>query len=212
MTWLSRIATAAGACLLLVTPPVIAQEHGTIPVPRVDFSAGYSFVRDFNDVVDADGFNIPLGWYASGGVNLTHWFGLVGEATGSYRDSAFGRDFGSGYSFDSDVRQYTLMGGPRFFYQKGRFAPYAQVLAGAAHARERTHWASGSIGRGTDTSVETFMALQPGGGLTVFLTESVGVRLAADYRSILNDNGAGVNEAKRQFRVASGLTFNWGSR
>lgn len=213
MTWLSRTATGVGACLLLVTPPAVAQEQGTIPVPSVEFSAGYSFVREFEDVVNADGFNLPLGWYASGGVNLTHWLGLVGEGTGSYRDSAFVSDFGSGYSFDRDIRQYTLLGGPRFFLQRGRFAPYTQLLAGAVHSRLRTHANSGPLGADTYTRTETYLMLQPGGGITVFLTESLGIRLAGDYRSTVHwGDGDGVNEIGRQFRVASGLTFNWGSR
>lgn len=213
MTWLSRTALAAGACLLLAAPPVIAQEQGVIPVPLVEFSAGYSFVRDFEDVAGDDGFNMPLGWFASGGVNVNRWLGLIGEASGSYRDSIYGQDFGSGFSFDNDVRQYTLLGGPRFFYKRGRFAPYAQMLAGAAHSRLRTHWNAGPFGGGTDTNTDTSLMLQPGGGIMVFLTDSLGIRLAGDYRSILDwGNGDGVNETDRQFRLASGLTFNWGSR
>ena len=32
---------------------------------------------------------------------------------------------------------YTSMGGPRFFFKRGRIVPFAQVLAGAAQLRWR---------------------------------------------------------------------------
>jgi hypothetical protein len=90
------------------------------------------------------------------------------------------------------------MGGPRFFKKTGRVAPFAQVLAGVAQRRLES-WEA------------TDFAFQPGGGVTIFLAERVGVRLAADYRCIV-DFDEDENSYWNEFRVLSGFTFNWGAR
>jgi outer membrane protein with beta-barrel domain len=189
---------AFGVCALLLAPPpgALAQETGTPPVPVVEINGGYMFLRDTS--VEE---NVPRAWHFSGAVNANQWFGVVGEITGAHKtfDAA---PFGT-----NKVGLYTFMGGPRFFYKEGRFVPFAQVLAGAAHIRNK-FVGDGSIGEFTNS--DTRFAIQPGGGLTVFLAEHVGVRGAIDYRRVIFfEDGA---EDISEFRVAAGFVFGWGAR
>ena len=65
---------------------------------------------------------------------------------------------------------------------------------------------------GTLSNEATDFAFQPGGGVTIFLTDRVGVRLAADYRCIVDFVDGGDNTYSNEFRFVSGFTFNWGVR
>lgn len=207
-----RVLVGVGVFALFAALPTgsNAQERGFIPVPVAEVAAGYTFLRDYENVEPGtSGTNLPTGWFTSGAYNVNHWMGLVGEATGSYKNGAFER-FEDGLNVSADLRAYTVMGGPRFFYKRGRMSPFAQVLAGTAHHRITGKAIMEGLNIGS-TETTTDFALQPGGGLTVYLTESVGVRLAGDYRAVFfNDEGETYRQ--NQFRFLSGLTFGWGRR
>jgi opacity protein-like surface antigen len=194
------------AGVLLAWPcTAAAQEANAPPIPVVEVSGGYMLMRD----TELDE-NFPGGWYFSGAANLTRWFGLVAEAAGSYKkveEGAFG------LNFSNRLQLYTFLGGPRFFYQAGRVVPFAQVLAGAAHVRLKTEadLPPELGGRMRSNFSETDFAIQPGGGVTIYLSERVGVRLAADYRSII-DVEDGDWGFLHEFRALGGLTFGWGAR
>jgi hypothetical protein len=47
--------------------------------------------------------------------------------------------------------------------------------------------------------------------VTVYLTNYVGLRLAGDYRSVI-DFQEGDNDYTNEFRVAAGFTMHWGGR
>jgi hypothetical protein len=57
----------------------------------------------------------------------------------------------------------------------------------------------------------TDFALQPGGGLTIYLTDRVGVRLAVDYRTII-DFAEEDNDYTNELRTIAGFTLQWGGR
>jgi hypothetical protein len=200
----------AGSMMLAASPaPSAAQEVGTLPVPLVEVSAGYTLLRGFDE-------KYPAGWYFSGGGNLTDWFGLVGEASGSYRSEDMSITVGTGSLQISDKRQvYAFMVGPRFFHKAGRVVPFGQVLAGVAHRRiQQTETRAGHTGlpAGVSTWNPSYsdFALQPGGGVAVYLTERVGLRVAGDYRcTVVLDDGA---EAINELRFLAGFTFHWGTR
>lgn len=207
-----RVLVAAGAFALCVTlpTPASAQERGFIPLPVAEVSAGYTFLRDYENVEPGtSGTNLPAGWFTSGAYNVNHWMGLVGEATGSYRNNMLEQAF-DGRNVSADVRAYTVMGGPRFFYKRGRLVPFAQVLAGTAHHRVtgKTSFEGVTI-RATETMTD--FAIQPGGGITVHLAESLGVRVAADYRAVFASVDGDTNR-QNQFRFLTGLMFGWGRR
>lgn len=217
MSVIRRSIGVLALCALSIAPlSAFAQEIERIPVPIGEISAGYTFLRDFEEGVDD--VNFPTGWYAAGAVNLNRWFGIVGEGTASYKNNfSFAI---SGLSDETnrvlhesvrhDARVYTFMAGPRFFRQFNRIAPFAQVLVGGAHERRKTTFRGDLAEFGTHTVKTADFAFQPGGGVTVFLNERVGLRFAADYRCIVDTEDDG--DYANQFRILSGFTLNWGRR
>lgn len=208
MSLLTRIAAALSVCTLSVAPaPVFAQTHAG----RGEISGGYMFLRETTSIVPtAPKTDFPAGWYFSGAINPTAWLGLVAEVSGSYR-SKMDLTSGDNYSYSRDARIYTLLAGPRFFHKAGRVAPFAQVLVGVADIRRHTTWPP-QFGSLTTTSNTTAFAIQPGGGVTVYLTQHAGVRLAGDYRNIVDFVGNDDNNYIDQFRVLTGFTWEWGGR
>ena len=196
------------AAVLAVGIPAAAsaQESGVPPVPAVELSGGYTFLRDLGDA-STDAINFPAGWYASTTVNLNRWFGLVGEVTGSYKSSL---NLGSEeLNVSTDVSEYTFMGGPRFAAKTGRLMPFAQFLAGGAHLRASVNMPMGMPGHFGVS--DTQFAFQPGGGVNVLLTNSLGVHVAGDYRCIVDFNEGETTHAN-QFRFLTGFSVNWGAR
>ena len=205
-----RVGRASLVAALLVLGPAAAaaQDRSSVPMPRVDVSAGYTFMRDFSDL--PEDLNFPAGWYAAAGVNLTRWFGIVGEATGSYKRNF---DVTEGFlSFSNDASVYTLMGGPRFSGKVGRVVPHVQFLAGGAHLRLTTVFPEELQMRSRMTFRDTQFAFQPGGGVTILVTDRFGVRLAGDYRCIIDFVKGDENDYTNEFRLLAGFTLNWGSR
>jgi opacity protein-like surface antigen len=197
---LRRALCTVGVCLLVssVAPCASAQERGALPVPLAEAAAGYAFMRDTTTEE-----NFPAGWYFSAAANLTRWFGLTGEISGAHKKLT---DFAP---FAVKANLYTFMGGPRFFIQRGRIVPFAQVLAGAAQFRWNAAEPAGiPDASGTDTK----FAFQPGGGMTVLLTENVSVRGAVDYRRIVFTDADEFDEDNSQVRAIAGIVFGWGAR
>jgi hypothetical protein len=118
-----------------------------------------------------------------------------------------------GFQSSSDAQVYTFMGGARFFKRAGRVVPFAQLLTGVAHMRAKVRM-SPAIPDFGDTIEEntTDFALQPGAGLTIYLTDRVGVRLAADYRSVIDFAGSNENDYTTEFRMTGGFRFLGGGR
>ena len=169
-------------------------------------------MRDVTSDIDID---YPAGWYFSAASNVTRWLGLVGEASGSYRSEDATYLEGT-VNFSEKRRVYTFMAGPRFFHKTGRIAPFAQVLAGVAHLRlqqSETRTVPGPQGQPAGVGIwnptSSDFALQPGGGIAVYLTERVGLRIAGDYRWIID---ADDDEVLNELRLLTGFTLHWGSR
>lgn len=209
-TLLIRVAAAAIAVTAASAPsPVSAQEVGALPMPAVEVSGGYVYMRDLSDDF-TEKLNFPAGWYAAAAVNLNRWFGVVGEASGSYKS-----DFSSTYetlTFTDSARVHTFMAGPRFAAKSGRLVPYAQFLVGAAHFRTSTMYTEAGFSTPRFVYTDTQFALQPGGGLNVLVTEHLGVRVGADFRTIMDFVEGEDPEFTNEFRVLTGFTFNWGAR
>ena len=207
----SRFIAIAAALLVTaaVAAPAGAQEGNLIPVPVAEVAVGYTFMRDLNDFHDWNGTNFPAGWYTSGAMNLTRWMGVVGEASGSYKNNLFNQTL-EGVNAKADGRVYTFLGGPRFFYKRGRIAPHLQMLVGATHFRVNGQVSYATL-TATHTETSTNFTLQPGGGVTIYLTPSIGARVTADFRTAMQFEGPGT-DYNHQLRLASGLTFNWGRR
>lgn len=193
---------------LAAAAPAAAQDNGTLSVPIVEISGGYTFLRDTS--IEHD---YPRGWYGSVAWNMNQWLGLVAEANGSYMSEDTTFDTMAMTVSDRD-RLYSFMGGTRFFHKTGRVAPFAQVLVGVAHRRFQQTQTSmgqgGPIGSHTWSAPSTSaFALQPGAGVTVYLTEHVGVRASGDYRWMTDEDD---ESGRNAFRFLTGFTFHWGNR
>jgi opacity protein-like surface antigen len=194
---------------LILAPPsaALGQEIHAIPVPVAEVSAGYTFMREYRSHGSPDGhLDFPAGWYVSGAFNVTRWFGVVLESTRSYKNNLTFTLPGTTYSTDLQVQTY--MAGGRFFRSFGRVVPFGQLLAGVAHVRRETEMSGLYSSRGSALSNQ--FALQPGAGVTVYLTDRVGVRVSGDFRSLMDVEDE--TEFTNEFRVVSGFTFQWGAR
>jgi hypothetical protein len=218
------LALAVGVLLALPLSSAFAQDINTMPVPRAEVSAGYAFMRDMSkrELTGFDHLNFPAGWYATGAFNPTEWFGLVGEVAGNYRNN-LNFDLGealeeptlTGLSVGTgDVHLYTGLGGVRFFRKFGRVVPFGQLLVGVVHVRTaETPTALGAeLGLEPEKTTDNNLGIQPGGGVTVYLTEKMGVRLAADYRSMIDFNSTEKNDYYNALRIVTGFTLQWAGR
>lgn len=202
-----RIFGGIAACFIGSAVAASAQE----PVGVGEISAGYMFVRDTSGTVpgSSQDLSFPAGWYVSGGVTPARWLGFIGEVSGSHRNNMDFTHNGYGYSTDGQV--YAFLGGPRFFHKGGRLVPFGQVLVGVARTRMTTTY-SGAFASGPVATTETDFAIQPGGGLTVYLTEQVGIRVEGDYRSLIHFVSGDENGYKNHFRFVTGIVWEFGGR
>ena len=210
MSALSRPPVILAAWLIVAAAParVVAQDIDTLPIPVADLSAGYVLMHD-----TSSDHRYPAGWYFSGAGHLNQWFGVVGEASGSYRSQGTSFEFESGPMTLSEKAQvYTFMGGPRFFHKTGRVVPFAQALVGVATQRlqqTETRTEGYAAGVSTWSPSSSYFAVQPGGGVTIYLAAQLGLRISADYRIMIDSNNDAV---MNEFRLLTGFTFQWGRR
>jgi opacity protein-like surface antigen len=190
------VAVATFVFMFAATPQALAQEGAATAQPLVEMSGGYSFMHDFT--IEE---NFPAGWYFSTAVNPADWFGVVGEISGTYKTLA------EDLLVEVKTRGYTFMGGPRFFKRIGRITPYGQFLVGGAYGRvEATPLTASGIDV-TESSTE--LAFQPGGGISVYMNDRVGLRMSMDYRRIVFDDD---EEDNSEFRVLTGIVIGFGGR
>jgi hypothetical protein len=171
-----RQAICLGALAALAIPHSAAAQSGSVAV-----SYGYMHQEDFS---------YPRGWLFAGTGNLTPHVALVGEVGGSYKHVGV-------EDFEVSLRDYSFLGGVRFQAPASpRIAIFGQVLAGTA---------SFGVKAGGQSDSEFVWAVQPGGGLDVYVTRHVGIRTQADFRTNW-DQG----ETANQFRFAIGGVYGFG--
>ena len=166
-------------------------------VPAVDLEVGYSPLWD--DALTAGDQNafFDLGWVLSACANLTPRFGVVGEASGHYDSGETLDVLGVPLSLDKDL--LAVHAGPRYTHRsEGPAAPYVQALAG---------WTRTGLELGGVREVEDAFSIQPGVGLQLRLSRSVGLALGADYRLVF-----GEIENRNEFRLHAGIAFGIGDR
>jgi len=150
-------------------------------------------------------------WFKGGGadaaVNFWRGLGIAASLTG---------DTASNLAPGVNANKLTYLGGPRYTYTawKGnagaadqrRLQIFAQGLFGAAHGFDGFYPASPA----PTTSANSF-AVQAGGGLNLYLTRSLGIRLIeADYVRTAMPNGAA--NTQNDMRLAFGITYHIGKR
>ena len=174
---------------------------GAVPLfaadaPRFELSGGYSFMHDTDRSE-----HFPAGWVASATGNINDWIGVVTEVGGNYRTcrNCQRGPFASQKFRGTDLhlRVHTFLGGPRVAsHAVAAMTPFAQVLFGGAHV---------SGGVEFDGALNTGFVYQPGAGIDVHVTPSVGIRLEGDYRVI---RSTGHNN--KESRVLAGVVVGFG--
>jgi peptidoglycan-associated lipoprotein len=180
----------AGALCPVFCAGAQAQEGG-----RVNVGIDYNYVRTNAPPGGCGCFNLQGGdgWLS---FNFSRHFAIVGLVSGQRASDING----SG----EDLTLTSFVAGPRYsFAVKRRFAPFAQVLLGGAHA-------SGSLAPGdilVDSSSNAF-AMLAGGGLDIGLNRHFAIRaLEADYFMTRFNNG--VNERQNNIRLSAGVVVRF---
>jgi hypothetical protein len=116
---------------------------------------------------------------------------VVGEVSGGYKTYPV-------FDTDIDLAVHTFMGGPRVSARRAKVTPFGQFLVGT--------W-RGSVSVLGESESESDFALQPRGGIDVWLNRTLALRAGADYRYIfLEDEGGS------EFRLYVGLAVALGER
>jgi hypothetical protein len=138
-----------------------------------------------------------VGWLGAVSVSLTKNLAVVGEFGGNYKS-----DTVTAYGIDVDVNvsEHAFLGGVKVQGGSPKARPFFQALFGMAR------YSGGSSAGGFDVSVSTTeFAIQPGGGVDVFFSKNVGLRIQGDYRYVMGDE-----ESSNEFRAAIGVVFGFG--
>lgn len=176
--------------LAVAALPAAAQD-----VPKVDISAGYSYLRVNPADPTVSSFN-SMGASGSFAWNLNNKVGIVADVGGYSIQEISG--------IDVDATIMTYMFGPRFTYRTPeRFHPYVQVLFGGAHL--------GSDGSPSGSGQSAF-AFAGGGGADVKINDRFSVRLAQfEYLLTRFDESVG-NNSQHNFRFTTGVTIHFGKK
>jgi hypothetical protein len=168
-----------------------------VGVPTLEATVAYSGLWD--DTFSrggGDGF-YELGWVLSLCGNLSRSIGVVGEASGHYSSEDTLDDAGAPLAVDRDLLgvhaglRYTHRGG-------GRVAAYAQALGG---------WTRSGLEISGRRELEDAFSVQPGLGLHVRLSTSVGLAVGVDYRLVLGDE-----QDRGEVRFHAGVVIAAGER
>ena len=170
-------------------------ETPSVRVPAMEIAAGYSYLWD-DTFPESDGA-YPLGWILSGCANLNRKIGVVGEVSAQYKSEDALAELGA--PFNVDLGLLGVHAGLRYTHRNaGLVTPYVQALAGVTRS---------SVDLADFRTVEDDFSIQPGAGLVVRLSDSVGLGLGGDYRLVF-----GEENQRNQFRVHADLVFGIGSR
>jgi hypothetical protein len=165
--------------------------------PKLEATVAYSGLRDDTfSKGGRDGF-FELGWALSLCGNLSRSIGVVGEANGHYSSEETLDAAGAPLAVDRDL--LSAHGGLRYTHRgSGRVAAYVQALAG---------WTRSGVEASGRREIEDAFSIQPGLGVHVRLTPSVGVALGADYRLVL-----GKQQDRGEVRYLVGIVIAAGRR
>jgi hypothetical protein len=151
--------------------------------PKVEVSAGYSFLR----LGGTGGMNQNGGSVSIAG-NVNRWFGIVGDF-GGYHSSPFG----------ASLNTYTFLVGPRFSLRRNdRVTPFVQVLVGGAHL---------AAGAGSFSASVTPFVMSAGGGIDLRISQHVALRPQVDYLAFRSGGQTG-----NAGRASLGIVFRFGGR
>jgi hypothetical protein len=200
-------ALLAGVCILAGSAGWAQQSQKPVAQSKVSADLAVTFATERSQVVPGQSSFWFKGGGADAAVNFWRGLGIAASLTG---------DTASNLAPGVNANKLTYLGGPRYTYTawKGnagaadqrRLQIFAQGLFGAAHGFDGFYPASPA----PTTSANSF-AVQAGGGLNLYLTRSLGIRLIeADYVRTALPNGAA--NAQNDMRLAFGVTYHIGKR
>jgi opacity protein-like surface antigen len=172
--------------------------------PRGEISAGYQLLGAKGDIDET----LEKGWYADVAGNIGRIFSVVFQVSGNYKTFEEAETIGGiTANVSVDLKVHEFMGGIRASARGNRtITPFAQFLAGGVHgaadvsgsvvAAGQTFFSTNTSDSGTD------FGWQLGGGVNFQVSESIGIRFAADYLRV-----AGDGDDLNGYRVAIGAVF-----
>lgn len=193
-----RVVGICGA-VLAVSMSAAAQD-----APRAEVSAGYQLLGVRSGVDET----LEKGWYADVAGNFGRFFGVVFQVSGNYKTFEETEIFqGITSTFSVDLKVHEFMGGIRVNARPNRtVTPFGQFLVGGVNASTEV---SGAVTGGGQTFFSTSssdsstdLGLQAGGGVNFLLTDTFGIRAAADYIRVFGDE-----DDLNAFRFAVGAVF-----
>lgn len=208
------------ACLAAISS-VSAFAQTTDEYKKSEFYVGYSnnqvdsgsdsgdSVESFFD--DRESFN---GFEAAGVYNVSRYFGVKGDVSGTYKNQNFSVPVATSPTttvttkFDVKRSVYNFLGGVQIKdnSKDTRFKPFAHALVGAGHARYtvKNVTCTGTVCPGfEDSGSETGVAGAFGGGLDIKATNKISIRaFQVDYNPI-RING----EISHNVRLGAGIVF-----
>ena len=133
-----------------------------------EIGAGYAF-RSFDQDVTPQSSRVNMnGFDVNGAFNLFPWLGVAGDVVGTY----------SNQGVSGNNKLYSFMAGPRVYpFGHGRITPYVQAELGGSHYQFQITPANG----GPFTDTERGFAWSAGGGINVFLTNRLGLKVQAEF-------------------------------
>lgn len=185
--------TAVFAVLFLLAGlPAHAQSPGI-----VEFSGGYQFLFDMPENFNEESGAFTTGFFASAAWNVTRRLGFVYEFSRSAKVLPLEDNVGS--FADGEATVYGNLGGARFRF--GSF--FVQALLGQVALQKKEE-----LLLGVSDSTVTDLALQPGAGVDLQITERVAARIQGDYRHFLGSD----DDFGKQFRFAAGVVVGLWAR
>lgn len=199
-----------------------------IALGQDDYKKGEFFVGFSNNQVDTgvNSGDVPgdpigkrqsfNGFNASGVYNVTRFFGVKGDVSGTYRNDNFNLSApittgGTGtINFDADTSLYNILGGVQIKdnSSEAKVKPFAHALVGVGISRVKIDNVNCSTGidctlfNRLDESVGGFAGAF-GGGVDVKLSKRIDLRaIQVDYNPIRFGDGT-----QNNFRIGIGLVF-----
>jgi hypothetical protein len=172
---------------------------------KAEVSLGYQLLT----IVDEENETFGRGWYGDVAGNLGPMFAVVFQVGGSYKSIENVATFnGLTGTVTADIKLHQFLGGVRVGPRSTAIAPYVEVLAGGVNGSVE---ASNSVVGGGQTIISnsssdssTDVAVQVGGGVTIWLSKGIGLRGALAYMRVMGEDGGG-----NIVRAAGGITFGF---
>jgi len=173
---------------------------------KSEISGGYQLLTLHEGEIDE---TLGTGWYADVAGNFGPIFAAVLQVSGNYK--SYGQDEifnGIRAVIDAQLTVHTYLGGVRVGPRQAKISPYAEFLIGGATASvdvSSTVTSNGqTIFSNSGSESGTDVAMQFGGGVTIWFSNRVGVRGAASYLRVWGDD-----DEANAIRVAGGITVGF---